>query len=66
MLQPQASPLTPLLCRFLKSKAEGLEITPFEDLNLEKYLSFRGKPPDPLKQKKRSGGGGHSLARFAK
>ena len=49
MLQPQgASPLTPLLCRFLKSKAEGLEITPFEDLNLENASASGGRPPDPL------------------
>jgi len=50
MLQLQgAGPLTPLIsCFFYKSKAEGLEITPFEDLNLEIASASGGRPLDPL------------------
>ena len=33
---------------FYKSKAEGLEITPFEDLNLEIASASGGRPLDPL------------------
>ena len=41
-------PPDPLDAVFFKSKAEGLEITPFEVLNLENASASRGKPPDPL------------------